>query len=258
MAALPPVGITAPANAPSTLTHRILAWAVHGFTLTGAVWASLAALALIDGRIQAMWLWLGIALIVDGVDGTLARKADVLRHAPMFDGRTLDNIVDFLTWSFLPAVFMFKFLPLGPPTIALVLFILIVVSSLFCYCNLALKTDDYYFAGFPAAWNIVAMFMWLLGTGPAVNITTIVILAALTVSPLTFVHPFRVKLAMPVNIAAALTWMGATVALVMNHPQRPILAWVLWWVAVAWLGGLSAIRTMAEVRNRHSIRRQTA
>src|SRR5690625_4719804 len=107
MAALPPVGITAPANAPSTLTHRILAWAVHGFTLTGAVWASLAALALIDGRIQAMWLWLGIALIVDGVDGTLARKADVLRHAPMFDGRTLDNILDYLTWSFLPAVFMF-------------------------------------------------------------------------------------------------------------------------------------------------------
>lgn len=239
----------APIPAPSTLTSRSLAWAVHAFTLSGAIWASLAMLALIDGRITAMWMWLGIALIVDGVDGTLARKADVLRHAPMFDGRTLDNIVDFLTWSFIPAVFMYKYIPLGSPPAALILFIVVCVSSLFCYCNLALKTDDFYFMGFPAAWNIAAVFMWVLNTSATVNITATIILAALTVSPLTFVHPFRVRQAMPINILAALAWIGATVALVAQHPERPILAWVVWWISIAWLGGLSAIRTVAEVRN---------
>lgn len=253
MAHMPPP-TERPSTAPlvaSTPIRRASAWAVHAFTLSGAVWACLAALALIDGRIPAMWMWLGIALIVDGVDGTLARRADVLRHAPMFDGRTLDNIVDFLTWSFLPAVFMFKHLPLGPPRLALVLFVIICVSSLFCYCNLALKTDDYYFMGFPAAWNIAAVFMWLLGTGAAVNVTATVVLAALTVSPLTFVHPFRVHQAMPINIAAALTWLATTVVLVAQHPGRPLLAWALWWVSAAWLGGLSAIRTAVEIRSRY-------
>lgn len=239
-----------PTQQASSLLSRTLAWSVHAFTLSGAVWASLAALALIEGRITAMWLWLGIALIVDGVDGTLARKADVLRHAPMFDGRTLDNIVDFLTWTFIPAVFIYKHIPMGSFKTALFLFIVICVSSLFCYCNLALKTDDYYFMGFPAAWNIVAVFMWILGTSATVNIIATIILAVLTVSPLTFVHPFRVKQAMPINIAAALAWIGATVVLIIQHPDRPILAWVLWWAAIAWLGGLSTIRTIAEIRNR--------
>lgn len=235
---------------PGSVSRRTLAWAVHAFTLSGAVWACLAALAILDGRYVHMWMWLGIALIVDGVDGTLARKADVLRHAPMFDGRTLDNIVDYLTWSFLPAVFMLKVLPLGSPPVALVLFVLVCASSLFCYCNLSLKTDDYYFMGFPAAWNIAAMYMWLLGTSAAVNITATIILAALTVSPLTFVHPFRVRQAMPVNIAAALTWLATTAALVSHYPERPLLAWVLWWLATAWLGGLSAVRTAIEIRGR--------
>lgn len=238
---------------PSTPLRRAAAWSVHLFTLSGAVWACLAALALIDGRIVHMWLWLGIALIVDGVDGTLARKADVLRHAPMFDGRTLDNIVDYLTWSFLPAVFIFKYLPIGPAPLSLALFVLICASSLFCYCNLALKTDDYYFMGFPAAWNITAMFMWLLGTSATVNVTAIFVLAALTVSPLTFVHPFRVRQAMPVNIAAALAWLGSTAVLVISHPDRPVLAWALWWVSVAWLGGLSAVRTAVEIRSRRRV-----
>lgn len=250
MAALPSQLDEAHILPPSTPTRRAAAWAVHGFTLTGAIWASLAALALIEGNITAMWMWLGIALVVDAVDGTLARRADVLRHAPMFDGRTMDNIVDYLTWSFLPAVFMYKFIPLGSPSVSLILFVLIAGSSLFCYCNLALKTDDFYFMGFPAAWNIAAMFMWILGTGAMTNAAAVVVLSVLTVSPLTFVHPFRVRQAMPINIAAALTWIGSTIALVINHPERPILAWVLWWTSIVWLGGLSAIRTAVEIRSR--------
>lgn len=240
--------------ASSTALQRVIAWSVHAFTLSGAAWACLATLALVEGRIVHMWLWLGIALIVDGVDGTLARKAEVLRHAPMFDGRTLDNIVDYLTWSFIPAVFMYKYIDFGFPALGLVMFVVICVSSLLCYCNLALKSDDHFFMGFPAAWNIVAVYMWILGTGPVVNVTATILLAALTVSPLAFVHPFRVVKAMPINIAAGLTWLVSTAVLVAKQPLDPPLALALWWVSALWLAGLSATRTARELNRLRGLR----
>lgn len=91
----------------------LLAWAVHLFTMTGVVWACLAAVALFEGEIAMMWLWLGIALVVDGVDGTMARKVDVKTYAAGFDGTALDVLIDYLTWTFIPALFMYLYLPFG-------------------------------------------------------------------------------------------------------------------------------------------------
>ncbi len=226
------------------------AWSVHGFTLTGALWACLAVIALIEGHIPMMWLWLGIALIVDGVDGTLARKADVTTHAPFFDGTTLDNIVDYLTWTFIPALFMYTYIPMGPKPLAMVMLALICMSSLFCYCNTKLKTSDYYFMGFPAAWNVVAVIMWIFSTSAAVNVVVTIVLAILTTAPITFVHPFRVTKMMPVNIAASAAWIASTVVLVIQHPSMPIAALVVWGVSGLWLMGISAWRTAGELRRR--------
>ena len=114
------------------LSRVIAAWAVHAFTMSGLVWASLAAVALIEGRIQMMWLWLGVALIVDGLDGTLARKTCVKQVIPWFDGSVLDNVVDYLTWTFLPALFMYLYLPFGSKAIGLIAMIVATVSSVFC------------------------------------------------------------------------------------------------------------------------------
>lgn len=249
------------------LGHRTAAWAVHAFTMTGVIWAGLATLSLINRDLLMMWLWLGIALIVDGVDGTLARKAKVSEWAPNFDGVALDLIVDYITWTFLPAIFMYIYVPMGPKWLAMAMFVLVCTSSMFCYCNVKMKSEDYYFVGFPAAWNLVAVVLWILGTGPLVNIVITVVLAVLTLSPLTFVHPFRVGTLRWANIAATFVWIASTTWLVAAHPNSghvhngppvPIPSeastWVLvvWWIAAAWLLGISAWRSVIEIRRRSS------
>ncbi len=86
---------------------------MHLFTISGLVWATLALFAILDNDTPMMWLWLVIALIVDGVDGTFARKVGVREVIPWFDGGVVDNLVDYLTWTFLPALFMALHLPFG-------------------------------------------------------------------------------------------------------------------------------------------------
>lgn len=228
----------------------VLAWATHAFTLTGAIWASLAIISLHQGHVKLMWLWLGIALIVDGVDGTFARAANVQKYAPNFDGATLDNIVDFLTWTFIPAAFMYMHVDFGNPTIAMLAMVFVCVSSLFCYCNKSLKTEDYYFMGFPAAWNVVAIIMWIFATGPTLNIILTILLGVLTVVPLTFVHPFRVTWLRPLNIAAAVVWVASTAILVGMMPAQPLWLIIVWWVSGGWIMAISAIRTGSEFKKR--------
>lgn len=227
----------------------VLAWLVHAFTITGVIWACLAIVALFEGQLRHMWLWLGIALIVDGLDGALARKAAVKTYAPGFDGTALDVMVDYLTWTFIPALFMYLQLPFGPPWLGLVMFIVICTSSVFCYCNVGLKTDDNYFMGFPAAWNVVAVTLWILGTGAAFNIAVTIVLSILTVAPLTFVHPFRVTRLMPVNIVASFGWIASTAALVVEHPERNLIVEICWWVSGGWLMVISGYRTVTSRRS---------
>lgn len=212
--------------------------------MTGILWACLAIASLVHGDIKAMWVWLGIALIVDGVDGSLARWADVKTHTPWFDGSILDIVIDYLTWTFIPALFMYLYLPLGPGLWPMVMFALITGSSLFCYCNTKMKTDDYYFMGFPATWNVVAVVCWLFATPAWFTIGASVVLAILTLAPITFVHPFRVTRLRPVNIVFALLWVASTAQLVAFHPHHPMITLVIWWVSGAWIIGISAVRTI--------------
>ena len=139
-----------------SLGRVIAAWAVHAFTISGLAWATLALFAMLDNNIPMMWLWLVIALIVDGVDGTFARKVGVREVIPWFDGGVVDNLVDYLTWTFLPALFMALHLPFGAQPMPVIMMIVVIVSSLFCYANDGEKSNDNYFVGFPAAWNCVA------------------------------------------------------------------------------------------------------
>lgn len=228
-----------------TTTQRAAAWFVHAFTLSGLAWATLATLALIEGDYTAMWLWLGVALVVDSVDGTMARKARVKEVLPWFDGGIVDIAVDYLTWTFIPALFMYLALPLGPKPLALALVILILVSSMFCYANQHWKSSDYYFVGFPAAWNIVAVFMYVIGTGAIFNVIAVLVLAVLTLTPTYYTHPFRVKRFMVVNIAAITLWLAATAYLVALAPDRPLWALIAFWVTGGWFALTCAWRTIA-------------
>lgn len=207
-----------------TRRQHVIAWAVHAFTLTGLVWATLAVVALLESRPHWMWLWLGIALVVDGVDGNMARKHHIKEVVPWFNGAVVDNIVDYLTWTAIPAAFMVMYLPLGPRPLAISLIILVLVSSMFCYANEAAKSRDYYFVGFPAAWNIVAVLLWVWNAPMAVCIAAIFIFSAMTLVPLHYTHPFRVERGRIANIAATFIWIISTGTLIAGETTAASLS----------------------------------
>lgn len=225
-------------------SQKLKAWAVHAFTMSGLAWAMLAALALVEGEITWMWFWLLISLVVDGVDGTLARRCRVKEVVPWFDGGVLDNVVDYITWTFLPAMFMYLHLPFGSKIIALIAALIAVVSSVFCYANAGEKSNDAYFVGFPAAWNVVALAMYLLHTPAWLNIAATIVLAVLTLVPLHYTHPMRVKRYRTANIIATIVWIGAVSVLVWMYPLAPAWALVAFWVPAAWLLLSGVFRTI--------------
>lgn len=221
------------------------AWCVHAFTLSGLFFACLAVLALGAREFKLMWLWLGIAMIIDSVDGSFARKARVREVIPWFDGGIVDIAVDYLTWTFIPAIFMYLALPLGPKPLAMIMMITVTVSSMFCYANKNWKSSDYYFVGFPAAWNIVAVVLWVLQLGAIFNISVVVILAILTLVPTYYTHPFRVKKYMAINIIAVVGWIISIGVMVAIFPRTSIIATIIFWTTGTWFIATGIIRTIA-------------
>lgn len=221
------------------------AWSVHAVTASGVILGLLALLAVLDGRPQVCLLWLGAALLVDGLDGTLARKFDVKVVLPHFDGSTLDLVIDYLTYVFIPAIFVYRFIPLPEYTLLLSLGV-ILLSSLFCFCNLNMKSKDNYFIGFPAAWNVVIVYLYLLDFAPWLSLVTILVLAGLTLTKMKFLHPFRVKQFMPLNIGVTLLWMAACALLIVQYPLNQAWLLLVWGLASAYFVGICLWRTVRE------------
>ena len=191
---------------------RLFAWLVHMFTASGAVLALLALAAVEAGQWRLALLWLFGAIVVDGVDGSFARWARVKEKAPRIDGDTLDLVIDYLTYVFVPTMFIWR-AGLIPEAHALWLAALIQFSSLYVFARSDMKTKDNYFRGFPALWNLVAFYLFVTDATPFVGAIVVIALAALTFAPVHFVHPFRVRDYGKLPPALAAIWAGATVAL---------------------------------------------
>lgn len=225
------------------LKNYVAAWSVHALTMTGLIWLLFAAHALHHGDYKMMWMWLGISLVVDTIDGPLARKARVTEVVPWFSGVMMDNVVDYMTWTLMPTLFMLDALPLGPSVLPVVAAILILCSSMFCYANTKMKSSDWYFVGFPAAWNIIAVVLWLFQFGSIVNWVIIILFTILALVPWKWVHPFRVKRLRALNATAATTWVVTTALWVGFYPQDPRWIIVPWGLSGAWILVAGAVRT---------------
>ena len=188
------------------------AWLVHLFTASGVVLAFLALVAIDAGEWRLALLWLLAAMAIDGVDGSLARLARVKEMVPRIDGEAFDLIVDYLNYVFVPAVFICR-AGLVPEALALPLAAAILLSSVYVFVRKDMKTKDNYFRGFPALWNVVALYLFAAQPGPAVGAAAIVVFAILSFAPIRFVHPFRVRDWQPGLKLVALFWAAATLAL---------------------------------------------
>lgn len=221
-----------------------MAWLVHAFTASGVVLGLLALVAVLEGNWTAALLWLLAALVVDGVDGSFARWAHVRTRAPRVEGATLDLIIDYLSYVFVPALLIWR-AELVPPALGLPLAALILVSALYCFARIDMKTEDNYFRGFPALWNVVAFYLLVARPGPEAGAMIVVLLAALTFAPVHFIHPFRVRDFSLWPAVLATLWTLATAGLLWegwSDELRGILLWLSSGTAVV-LVALGLIRT---------------
>ena len=210
---------------------NFLVWAVHLLTAAGAALALVAALAVGKADWQLVFLSLGIALIVDGVDGTLARRFRVKERLPWFDGSALDFVVDYSTYVFVPALVLAGGGLLSEPYATAGGIIVAVVGALY-FADKRMKTPDQSFRGFPALWNTVIFLLMIYRPPEWVTGALIIGLAVLTFAPVEFVHPVRVTRLRPLTLAVTLIW--AILAIVaLADDLKPTLP-----VAIA-LGGAS-------------------
>jgi phosphatidylcholine synthase len=169
----------------------IQAFLIHVLTASGAALALLALMAATAQRWSAMFAWLGVALVVDAVDGPLARYFRVTDALPRWSGETLDLVVDFVTYVFVPAYAIAASGLLAPP-FGVAAGIVITVTGGLYFADRHMKLPGNYFRGFPALWNCIAFYLLLLRPAPWLAATAVAFLAVLTFVPFRFVHPLRV------------------------------------------------------------------
>jgi phosphatidylcholine synthase len=185
-------------------------FSVHCFTASGAAAGVAALIAAAEGRFAETFAWLGVALVIDAVDGPLARRFDVARTVPHIDGVALDLVVDFLTYVVVPVVALWRSGLLAPPFSALVPCFVAAASSLY-FADRRMKTKDFWFRGFPAVWNILVFYMLVLRPDPLVGVLVVSVAACLMFVPLVFVHPLRVERLRPVTLVVTGVWSFAAI-----------------------------------------------
>lgn len=185
---------------------RFKALSVHLLTATGAVLSMLAMLAAVEEKWSLMFLWLVLALFVDGIDGPLARRYDVTANWPTYDGELMDLIVDYLTYVFIPAYALFKSGLLAGWTGWLAI-IVIVYGSVIYFADTRMKTKDKSFAGFPGCWNMVVLVLFSVKPSEGMTLAIVILLTVAMFTNLKFVHPVRTARWRNVTLPMALGWV---------------------------------------------------
>jgi phosphatidylcholine synthase len=162
-----------------------LAWGVHLFTALGAVLAAIALVAIGEGDFRTAAILMLATLVIDSADGTMARAVGVKEVLPNFDGRRLDDIIDFLNYVIVPVVFMLAAGSLPHWSVG----VLPILASCYGFSQVAAKTEDNFFLGFPSYWNFVALYAWGLGASPLIATIVVVVLSILVFVPFKYAYP---------------------------------------------------------------------
>ncbi|WP_035917965.1 phosphatidylcholine synthase [Legionella fairfieldensis] len=171
--------------------HYLIAWAVHAFTASAACFGILTLIKIYQhDYIQALW-FMAIAVVIDAVDGTLARLVRVKSVLPNIDGALLDNIVDYLNYVITPCFFLFAKQDMLPPNGLLPVIVAIIITSSYQFCQADAKTADHFFKGFPCYWNIAVFYMFIFNTSMTTNMLILSVLCILIFVPIKYVYPSR-------------------------------------------------------------------
>ncbi|GAB1469952.1 CDP-alcohol phosphatidyltransferase family protein [Chloroflexota bacterium] len=208
-----------------SLLRVIAAYGVHLFTATGAIWGLLAIFAVFEGNYKMMIVWMIVAMLVDGFDGILARWADVKKYASGVDGALHDNILDYLNYVLVPAIFMIK-TDLLPEPVKWLTACLILLASAYQFTQADAKTDDHHFKGFPSYWNVAALYMLLMNLPPWVNFGFLMLFTVMVFIPVKYIYPSRNSYLKTLTLL--LTYLYGAVGIwgLLQYPDQP--GWVVW------------------------------
>ena len=206
---------------------KILAWAVHAYTASGALVGLLAIKLAAEHRFRGSFIMMALATAIDSSDGMLARRLEVKKRIPNLDGALLDNIVDYLTYVVAPAYLMLcaGMLPAGIWGYAVAATVLL--SSAYGFCQTNAKTPDHYFLGFPSYWNLAAFYLYCFALRPAFNVAILVGFAALVFVPIKYIYPSRTELLRPLTITLGVIWAAlVTYLLATLHTPNHFVVWL--------------------------------
>jgi len=203
------------------MAARIKAWLVHLFTASGMITVFMALIAATESDFRAAMLWLIAAQIIDGVDGTLARKFNVTEVLPNISGKSIDFVIDFCGYAVVPA-FMIYQAQLMPEWIDLFMALLIVCTSAIYYGKTGMITDDLYFKGFPVLWNMAAFyFIFIFNFPPFLNSILLFLLVIMQFLPVKFAYPSMTSRWKPATLAFTTILMISMTGMLIFYPHYP-------------------------------------
>ena len=195
-------------------------FSVHIFTASGGAVALLALYAAIERNFPVCFAWLGLALFIDGIDGTLARAARVHVTAATIDGVVLDLVVDFLTYVLVPVVALWRS-DLMPTDVSFWIGLIVTIASALYFADTRMKTDDLWFRGFPATWNILVFYLFVLRPPWIVSAVLLLAAAAMMFALIVFVHPLRVVRLRRLTIAMTIAWFAFAAMAIVERLSPP-------------------------------------
>ena len=223
-------------------SRKLLAWGVHIFTATGVIVGLMALVAIIHRDFRAALLWLFVAVLIDTVDGTLARLVQVKQVLPNVDGRMLDYVIDFTNDVIFSALFLYQ-AGLLPSSVRLVCCAAILLVSCYHYTNLKAITDDFHFRGFPAMWNFVVFYLFVLGLDPIWNVVVIAVFCCLHFVPIDFIYPTRTVRLKKLTFSLVLLLAVVNLIILIQQPLRNSVLLAISLLIVGYLMAMSLYQT---------------
>ena len=206
--------------------QRIVGWGVHLLTASGAVVGVWCLVAIHEGHYRRAFAGMMLAVLIDAVDGPLARLAKVKEVLPMFDGSKLDDLVDYLNYVVVPVVFIHS-AHLLPAWGSLWILTLPLLASAYRFCHASAKTPDHFFTGFPSYWNIVAFYFYTWKTPLSFNATFTTFAAIMVLVPIKYVYPGRTRPLRPLTVGLGILW-GIVILIILWQLPDPSPSLVTW------------------------------
>jgi len=228
----------------TALRHPVAkGWLVHCFTAMGAVCGMFGLIAVADGQAKEAILWLAVAMILDGLDGPVARAWCVRENVPRIDGYALDLIVDFVTCVVIPVLFLhqFEMLPAGG---SLFIGAFILFTSALWMSRTDQMTDDHYFNGFPCEWNMIVPTLFLLDSPKWITAAACVLLSLTQLTNWKFVHPMQVKRFRPVTVTVTIIWLATVLLMTADIPNQNVIGVFFIIACPVYIVGLGVRRTL--------------